>query len=91
MSHKESSFETINGDLNITFAGMPDAELTYQTMNGDLYTAFPVTAMQPRVEVRHKERHKGIKYQLAADSRLQLGAGGALYRFKTLNGDITIQ
>lgn len=87
----DSSYETINGDLNISYAGMPDAEVTYQTMNGDLYTAFPVTAMQPQVKVSQKQRRQGIKYKLAADARLQLGAGGATYHFKTLNGDITIQ
>jgi len=87
----DSSYETINGDLNINFAGMPDAEVTYQTMNGDLYTAFPVTALQPKVKVSQKQRSQGIKYKLDADARLQLGAGGATYQFKTLNGDITIQ
>lgn len=87
----ESSFETINGDLNISFAGTPDAEVIYQTMHGDLYTAYDVTPMKPQVEVQNKQRNRGIKYQLNADSRLQLGAGGAVYRFKTLNGDIRLQ
>jgi DUF4097 and DUF4098 domain-containing protein YvlB len=87
----QSSYETINGDLNISFAGEPDAEVIYQTMHGDLYSRYQVTAMQPKVAVSEKRRSQGIKYQLNADSRLQLGDGGTEYRFKTLNGDIKLQ
>ncbi len=88
---KDSEFESINGDLNITFAGQPNAEVVYETMHGDLYTRFDVKALEPQVLLTSQQKEHGIKYQLGAASRLQLGSGGPVYQFKTLNGDIKIK
>lgn len=87
----DSSFESINGDVVIKFAGEPNAELVYQTMHGDLYSRFDVSALSPKVTRTSQQKEHGIQYQLDAENRLQVGAGGAEYRFKTLNGDIKIK
>ncbi|WP_223789243.1 DUF4097 family beta strand repeat-containing protein [Marinicella meishanensis] len=87
----DSSFESINGDVVITFAGEPNAELVYQTMHGDLYSRFDVSALSPKVTRTSQQKEHGIQYQLDAENRLLVGAGGPEYRFKTLNGDIKIK
>ena len=88
---EDSTFESVNGDLNITFAGQPNAEVVYETMHGDLYTRFDVQVLEPEVLLTSEQKEHGIKYKLGAASRLQLGTGGPVYQFKTLNGDIKIK
>lgn len=85
-----SKYESINGDINISFADEPNAEVIYQTMHGDMFTSYQVAFLPPAITHERKQKSNGIRYQINANSRLQLGQGGPEYHFKTLNGDIKL-
>ncbi len=84
----ESSFETINGDVDITLQHGLAADARVETMHGGIYTDFKATALP--TQVSRENKRDGFVYKMSM-SGIRIGNGGVPLRMKTLNGDIFIR
>jgi hypothetical protein len=86
---KNSAFRTINGDVELRFAGGLSADFRLKNFHGGIYTDFPVTALPARAV---SEEHRDGKLILRADrsAGARIGAGGPEIQIENLNGDIRI-
>jgi hypothetical protein len=84
-----SSFASLNGDVDLYFLPRLSADMRFKTFNGKVFTDFPMAALPPRQPV--EERH-GAKFVFHADrySGGRIAAGGPEIKIETLNGDIHI-
>ncbi|TSJ40499.1 hypothetical protein FO440_12140 [Mucilaginibacter corticis] len=88
----ESSYRTINGKLEITYPKNFAANLQFKSMNGEFFTDFEDTSFLPtQVIVTKNKNEGGTEYKLNKDTQIKLGAGGKLFKFETLNGNIYIK
>jgi hypothetical protein len=87
-----SSYYTLNGKLEVTYPANLSANLQFKSMNGQFYTDFDNTEFLPtQVEVTHDKRADGTTYKLNKHTPVKVGAGGKLFKFETLNGNIYIK
>jgi len=87
-----SSYKTINGEVKITYPANLAADLEFKSMNGQFYTDFPNAEVMPsKVITTQSKNSKGTTYKLSKNSDVRIGAGGKLFKFETLNGDIYIK
>jgi len=87
-----SSYQTINGKLDITYPKNFAGNLQFKSMNGQFYTDFDNTEFLPtEVEVTHDKKANGTTYRLNKNTPVKIGAGGKLFKFETLNGNIYIK
>ncbi|MGN8068753.1 DUF4097 family beta strand repeat-containing protein [Mucilaginibacter sp. 22184] len=87
-----SSYKTINGEVKITYPANLAADLEFKSMNGQFYTDFPNAEVMPsKVITTQSKNSKGTTYKLSKNSHVRIGAGGKLFKFETLNGDIYIK
>ena len=87
-----SSYYTVNGKLEVTYPANLSANLQFKSMNGQFYTDFDNTEFLPtQVEVTHDKRAGGTTYKLNKNTPVKVGAGGKLFKFETLNGNIYIK
>ena len=85
-----SSFSSLNGDVDLYFVPKLSADLRFKTFNGEVFTDFPMSALPPRQPV---EERKAGKFVFHADrySGGRIAAGGPEIKIETLNGDIHIR
>jgi len=87
-----SSYYTLNGKLQATFPANFAANLQFKTMNGEFFTDFPDTEILPTQAVVTKNKNaNGTQYKLNSNTQIKIGAGGKLFKFETLNGNIYIK
>jgi hypothetical protein len=89
--NKNSSFSTINGDINIILQKSLSAKLLFRSMQGDFYTDFdvkPITNFQP---VKSETKSSKIILKLENATAVQVGSGEVEYKFNTLNGDVYVK
>ncbi len=87
-----SSYQTINGKMNITFPANLAADLEFKSMNGQFYTDFPDVEMLPAQVIKTAAKgNSGTVYKLNKNQQVRVGAGGKVFKFETLNGDIYIK
>jgi hypothetical protein len=87
-----SSYRTVNGKLEITYPANFSANLQFKSMNGEFYTDFPDTEFLPtQVIVTQDKKADGTRYKLDKTTQIKVGAGGKLFKFETLNGNIYIK
>lgn len=78
----ETSFETVNGRIDVTLPPDLKADLHLRTLHGSAYTDFDAVAPAgSRFEFGRHSSHS---------SDLKIGGGGVALNFKTLNGGVTI-
>lgn len=88
----DSKYYTLNGTLEVTYPASLSADLQFKSMNGAFYTDFPnVEAMPPRITTNKENTGHGTIYKLNKDSDLRVGAGGKIFHFETLNGNVYIK
>ncbi len=88
----ESSYYTLNGELNATFLPDLSADVEFKSMNGQFFTDFEDTQVMPsRVSKTVNKGNNGTTYKLNKASDVRFGAGGKLFKFETLNGNIYIK
>ncbi|MFT5618773.1 MAG: hypothetical protein ACI85I_002008 [Arenicella sp.] len=88
---KDSSFSTINGDINITLKKSLSAKLLFRSMQGEFYTDFevkPITNSQP---VKSESKSSKMIFKLENATAVQVGSGEVEYKFNTLNGDVYVK
>ncbi|MDN5284933.1 MAG: hypothetical protein JWR38_1207 [Mucilaginibacter sp.] len=87
-----SSYKTINGEVNVTYPASLAADLEFKSMNGQFYTDFPNAEVMPSRAIKTQSKNNnGTVYKLSKNSDVRIGAGGKLFKFETLNGNIYIK
>lgn len=87
-----SSYKTINGEVKVTYPANLAANLEFKSMNGQFYTDFPDAEILPgKVVKTQSKNNSGTVYKLSKNSDIRIGAGGQLFKFETLNGNIYIK
>jgi DUF4097 and DUF4098 domain-containing protein YvlB len=88
----DSKYYTLNGKLEVTFSSDLSADCELKSMNGQFYTDFPnAEAMAPSVTKTVEKNSGGTTYRLNKMHHVRIGAGGKIFKFETLNGDIIIK
>jgi hypothetical protein len=88
---KAMSFNTFNGDVDVTFPAKLSATLRVTSGRGDFLTDFDV-ALQPNPPVVQQGGRNGrYEVRLERETVAAVGGGGPDFRFKTFNGDIMIR
>jgi hypothetical protein len=86
---ENSSFESINGNIELGFVRGLAADFRFKTFNGGVYSDFPVTALP--AHALQEERQDG-KTVFRADryTGARVSGGGPEIKIENLNGDIRI-
>jgi hypothetical protein len=86
---ENSSFESVNGNIDLLFARGLSADFRFKTFNGGVYSDFPVTTMP--LQAPQEERHGGkVVYHADRFTAGRVSAGGPEIKIENLNGDIRI-
>ncbi len=87
-----SSYYTINGELKVTYPASLSADVAFKSMNGQFYTDFDdVQVLPSRVTKSEAKNSGGTLYKLSKNSDIRFGAGGKIFKFETLNGNVYIK
>jgi DUF4097 and DUF4098 domain-containing protein YvlB len=88
---KAMSFNTFNGDVDVTFPASLAATLRVTSGRGEFYTDFDA-ALQPRAPVVEQGGQNGrYEVRLERETVAVVGRGGPDIRFKTFNGNIMVR
>lgn len=88
----ESEYYTLNGTLSVTYPAALSATLQFKSMNGAFYTDFPNWEVLPVRVTKNVEKSGATTiYKLNIDKQVQIGNGGKLFKFETMNGNIYIK
>jgi hypothetical protein len=85
----ESSFGSLNGQVDLLFQPDLSADLRMKTFNGAIYSDFPVSAL-PRMLAASERRDGKRVYQTDRFARGRIGSGGPEIELDGFNGDIRI-
>ena len=89
---EESSYYTINGNINITYQPGLSADLQFKSMHGDFFTNFPHAELLPAsVSKVQEKKGEGTVYKLSTKTAVRFGKGGMIFKFETLNGNVYIK
>ena len=85
-----SSFSSLNGDVDLYFLPKLSADLRFKTFNGEVFSDFQMSSLPPR---QPEEQHTSGKFVFRADRFTggRVAAGGPEIKIETLNGDIHIR
>lgn len=88
----QSSYYTVNGQIKVVFPANLSADLQFKSMNGEFYTDFQDAKQLPTEATRTQEKNGGgTVYKINKVTAVRIGAGGSIYKFETLNGNIYIK
>jgi Toastrack DUF4097 len=88
---KAMSFNTFNGDVDVTFPASLAATLRVTSGRGEFYTDFDV-ALQPQPPAVTQGGQNGrYEVRLERETVATVGKGGPDIRFKTFNGNIMVR
>lgn len=85
-----SSFESVNGDIDLYFARGLSADFRFKTFNGNVYSDFPMTSLPVRALQKTQEGAKTV-FRTDRFTGGRVGSGGVEIRTENLNGDIRIR
>jgi hypothetical protein len=86
---ENSSFQSVNGNIDLFFVRGLSADFRFKTFNGGVYSDFPVTTMPAHSLT--EERHAGrVVYRSDRFTAGRVNAGGPEIEIENLNGDIRI-
>jgi Toastrack DUF4097 len=88
---KPMSFNTFNGDVDVTFPANLAATLRVTSGRGDFYTDFDVDVQQQPPAVTQGGRNGRYEVRLERETVAVVGRGGPDIRFKTFNGNVMIR
>ena len=83
---EDTSFKTINGDVEVHFAPHLSADLAMKTFNGEFWSAFEVEPLE-RTPERAESREGKWVIRSRSWTHVRAGGGGPRLTFETLNGD----
>ena|SRR5882757_8037012 len=86
---ENSSFQSVNGNIDLLFARGLSADFRFKTFNGGVYSDFPVTTLPAHATT--EERHAGkVVFHADRFTAGRVNAGGPEIKIENLNGDIRI-
>ena len=88
---EDCSFNTINGDIRITFPSDLSADVSYTSMHGDFYTDFDFEILPNKIEKTTSTSKSGTTYKIEKYPKFRIGDGDIQVWFKTLNGDMILK
>lgn len=87
-----SDYYTLNGKLEVTFPANLSAVCQFKSWNGAFFTDFADAEVLPAFVTKNEEhRNFGTVYKLNIAKRVQIGNGGTLFKFETMNGNIYVK
>jgi len=84
------SFDTYNGDVDITFPANLKGNFKMKTQQGDIYTDFDMSVSKGAAPVP-KQTNRGKRIVIDDWVRGAIGGGGADFTMRTHHGDIFIR
>ena len=81
-------FETVSGDIEVSFPASLDADARLETQWGELYSEFEVELLPVEPVIRQKDGGWSLE---GATPAVRIGHGGPLLSFETLSGDIYLR
>ena len=88
---KMATFDTVNGDIEITTPSGSNAVYTFDTRWGEVFSEFEFDKKLVPKMIATKGKHGGTKYKVHHANSYQVGSGGPNFQFKTLNGNISVK
>jgi hypothetical protein len=88
---KPMSFNTFNGNVDVTFPAKLDATLRVSSGNGDFYTDFDVKVQPQEPAVERGGQDGRYRVRLERETVATVGKGGPDIRFKTFNGNVMVR
>lgn len=89
---ENSSYQTINGTIEVLYPDNLSADITFKSMHGDLYTDFEnVQRLEARVESDTDSKRGKTTYRIDKFAPLRIGDGGPKFSFEVLNGSVYIK
>jgi DUF4097 and DUF4098 domain-containing protein YvlB len=85
------SFNTFNGDVDVTFPAKLAATLRVTSGQGEFYTDFDVTAQAQPPVVTQGSPNGRYEVRLERETVVVVGKGGPDIRFKTFNGNVMVR
>ncbi len=86
----ESSFGSLNGEVELYFQPDLSADLRMKTFNGNIYSDFPVVALPIQSAATAERRDGKFRYKSDRFGRGRVGNGGPEITLDGFNGDIRI-
>lgn len=86
-----SSFETINGDIEVGLPAKAGAQLHLDSGQGQITSDFEVEVMPSEGTVRRDEDGSGVAIRIENVIVAKINGGGPVLRFKSLHGDMHIR
>jgi len=87
-----SSYNTINGDIRVTYQPGFSADLTFKSMHGELFTDFTEAKLLPASTTKLQETKGHVAvYKLNTITTVRFGKGGKTFKFETLNGNVYVK
>jgi len=83
-------FSTINGEVDVHFQPDLSAELRLEAKWGEVWSEYAVRPLPNPAPIRRVESGRTV-IEFSSGSRVQVGAGGPILEFETLNGDIYVR
>ena len=85
-----SSFETVNGDVEVALRRGLGADLRLRTMNGEIFSDYDYRPL-PAAAVTQRRENGRFVYDVDHATAIRIGAGGPRLELETLNGDLLIR
>jgi hypothetical protein len=85
---QESSFKSVNGNIDVTFRDGLAADFAMKTFNGGLFTDFDAQPLAGTASASGERRNGRFVYRANEFTRVRVGAGGPQITFETLNGNV---
>ncbi len=91
MADKAMSFNTFNGDVDVTFPANLGATLRVSSGRGEFYTDFDVKVQPTPPVVAQGGQNGRYEVRVERETVATVGRGGPDIRFKTFNGNIMVR
>jgi DUF4097 and DUF4098 domain-containing protein YvlB len=85
-----SIFQTVNGNVTVTFPPSLSADLRLKTFHGELLTDFEVQPLQAAARHQPESRNGRYVYSSNRYTVVRAGGGGPELTLETLNGDVRV-
>jgi hypothetical protein len=86
----DSTFTTLNGDVDLTFPRDLGADFRLKTRTGALFTDFDTVMPARRAPIVAEERN-GMRVYQASYTTVRVGSGGPEVTVETFNGDVRLR
>jgi DUF4097 and DUF4098 domain-containing protein YvlB len=88
---EESSYYSLNGNVEITYPGNFSADVQLKSFNGEFYTDYEFKSLPGKLnKIENKDNGK-TQYKVSEYSSIRIKDGGATQKIETFNGDIYIK